>query len=250
MLCNSFFYLFLTVSIIIVLLLSLSLLVLYLFLDEFLSTIFSIECFTKVGELYSNHQVQNKEGTEENRGDEEEIVGIGAHGLSNNVHHGWPTLKRNHLEDIHDREKNVVEAERVEDRVLVRHAHACYSFWLSIVAVLLYHAEYLFFVWADEMWNMFYSVVGNCLEASVLEVSAKQLGCDGSKHDQHEAKQHHNIKHDRHRVQDRWYQTAHSGHGIDGTQGSQNTDDSNGGDVVLIHEVWHPSQYNHEEIKL
>ena len=85
----------------------------------FLSSIFFVKSFTQVCELYSDHQVENEECSEQHAKDEEGVVPVGLLSFSNNIHHISPAFKRDNLEYIQDRHENVIEVKSVRYWILV-----------------------------------------------------------------------------------------------------------------------------------
>jgi hypothetical protein len=88
------------------------------FLDFFLTSLFLVECFTQIGELYGNHQVKHKEGAKQYATDEESIIEICPFGFSNDIHHGGPTFKSDNLENVEDRHEDIVKVKGILNRVL------------------------------------------------------------------------------------------------------------------------------------
>jgi|TARA_B110001450_G_C17451192_1_gene412117 hypothetical protein len=68
----------------------------------FLSFVFFVKSFTQVRELYSNHQIENKESSEQYAKDEKGVVPVGLLSFSDNVHHIGPAFKSDDLENIQD----------------------------------------------------------------------------------------------------------------------------------------------------
>jgi hypothetical protein len=179
-----------------------------LVLDLLLPIVFLIESRIQVTGLYSNHKVEDDEGTKDDTTDEEEIEHVGSFSISHDVHHVGPSLKGDDLENVHDGQKDVVEAIGAGDWISVH--IACHHILLflaetrdvSVIAVFNLSTDVLLLVNTkiDDHWIswLLWNVAGN---APPLEMASEELGGDGTEHDQHEEEQHHDIEHDGQRVQ-------------------------------------------------
>ena len=96
-----------------------SLLELNLLFDLLLAVIFFIESLIEVRSLDSNHEVHDNKGAEDYTQYEEGIVAVVSFCISNNVHHIGPSFQGDDLEDVHDRQHDVIEWERSLDWVTV-----------------------------------------------------------------------------------------------------------------------------------
>mmetsp|Transcript_19618 Transcript_19618/g.30231 ORF Transcript_19618/g.30231 Transcript_19618/m.30231 type:complete len:245 (-) Transcript_19618:1253-1987(-) len=90
-----------------------------------------VEGLVEVGGLDCDHQVEDDEGAEDDAADKEEVVGLRVGHVSYDVHHVGPPLERDDLEDIHDRQQNVVERVSIGNRIFTLDA-ADIVFWNPI----------------------------------------------------------------------------------------------------------------------
>jgi len=131
---------------------------------------------------------------------------LGAFCISYDVHHFCPTFEGDDLEDVHNREQDVVKGVSASNRISEVLACAIDSLWLLVSAVFIHLTYDLFLILTKQMshLNLFYSVNNTfCFgHAPVLESSSKQLGSNCTKHDHHEQEQHHDIEHDGQRIHD------------------------------------------------
>ena len=96
----------------------------------FLSPFFLIKGFTQICELYSNHEIQDKESTEKHTQDKEWIIPERLFCVSHDVHHVCPTLKGDDLENIQNRHENIIKVECVLDWILVHQALWVFNFFI------------------------------------------------------------------------------------------------------------------------
>ena len=75
----------------------------------FLYLLIFIKRVLKVGKLYSNHQVQNKESSKDDAYQEEYVVSVCVCCFSDLIHNVGPSLQSNDNEDIENRLIDIVE---------------------------------------------------------------------------------------------------------------------------------------------
>lgn len=107
-LANLFFFLFLIFFIFVRLLLHL-LFQFKLFFSFSYSVGFFIEFLIQICSLYSNHQVENNKGTQNDNKNKEGIISFRPLGITYYIHHMCPILKSNYLEDVQYGHKDVIE---------------------------------------------------------------------------------------------------------------------------------------------
>lgn len=96
-----------------------------------MTVVFLVESRIKVTGLYGNHEVQNNERTKDHTGHEEEVKHVRSLGITDNVHHVGPAFKGNDLENVHDRQQNVIKAIGTRNRISV---HFTGQLYLLVIA--------------------------------------------------------------------------------------------------------------------
>lgn len=166
-----------------------------LLLDLLLPALLLVEGITQVSELHSDHEIKDEVGAEEDAGEEEQVEDLRFLRVPNHVHHVRPALERDYLEDVEHRVQDVVEVESATRWISELSAGALNGLAdIEQSALLVRLAKVLRLVWS-EFLTPFMTFTNLCL-ASLLEVTAQELCGYGTKHDEHETEEDHNVDHD------------------------------------------------------
>lgn len=81
------------------------------------------ERFVQIVELDGNHKVEDEEGTEDDRSDEEQVpIHVPSVSISHLIHHVTPAFKRDQLKLCHHCHPNIIPMLHAYSRVLPLHA--------------------------------------------------------------------------------------------------------------------------------
>jgi hypothetical protein len=188
------------------------------------STVFLVESFSKVCKLDRNHEIKHEKGSEEDTENEEKVRSFAPCRFTHYVHHIGPSFKGDDLKDVETRAQDVIKAKSVTDWVLIFPTSAINAHGLPIDAISgIHHAKNLIFLLSEQV-RINTIVIDS--KASILKLSSEKLSGNRSKHDQHKSEKDQDIKEHWHRVQNCRDQSAHSWHGVDGSERSEDSDNS------------------------
>jgi hypothetical protein len=190
-------------------------LIFFVFLFFFLFLLVILERCIEIYGLDGNHQVKHEKGTKYDCYHEEDIICHCTCSFPDLIHDVCPSLQCDDDKDVEDGFKYVIEG----GDTLVGVAIFLAPVAIDDVAMCIFLAHVLItiFVGLNE------SILS---DASVDQDPFKELIAHSSKHDQEEDEENQDIEQCWQGIQKRLHKFPHAGHGVNCSQGSQDTDDS------------------------